>query len=71
MAFRRAKQFAVVRAASSNRVQLGLNLVETPDDDRVVETTGMCSHQVDLRAPDDIDDRIVAWVTSAYATAGR
>ena len=71
VAFRRAKQFAVVRAASSTRVQLGLNLAETPDDDRVVETTGMCSHQVDLRAPDDIDESVVAWVTSAYDAAGR
>lgn len=71
VSFRRAKQFAVVRAASSTRVQLGLNLDATPDDPRVSETTGMCSHQVDVRSPDDIDGDVVAWITQAYAAAGR
>lgn len=71
VAFRRARQFAVVKAASSTRVQLGLNLDATPDDTRVVETTGMCTHQVDLRSAADIDDRLVAWITEAYDRAGR
>lgn len=70
VAFRRAKQFAVVKAASSTRVQLGLNLPETPDDARVVATSGMCTHSVDVRSPVDIDDRLVAWVSQAYDRAG-
>ena len=71
VAFRRAKQFAVVRAASSTRVQLGLNLDATPDDTRVSATTGMCTHSVDVRTPEDIDPDVVTWITQAYAAAGR
>ncbi len=70
VAFRRGKQFALVRAASSTRVLLGLNLAATPDDTRVVEATGMCTHQVDIRSSADIDDRLVAWISQAYASAG-
>ena len=71
VAFRRAKQFAVVRAASSTRVQLGLNLGATPDDPRVSATTGMCTHSVDVRRPEEIDDDVVTWIAQAYAAAGR
>lgn len=71
VALRRERQFAVVRAVSASRVQLGLNLPETPDDDRVVATGGMCTHLVDVRSPADIDDRLVAWIGQAYAAAGR
>lgn len=69
VSFRRGKQFAVVQAPSSKRVQLGLNLGETPDDARIKAATGMCSHQVDLTHPDEIDDSIASWMTASYQRA--
>lgn len=71
VSFRRQKQFAVVTAVSSKRVQLGLNLDQTPDDDRIVETTGMCTHRVDLVNPGEIDDLLTSWIAAAYQRAGK
>ncbi|WP_370326774.1 DUF5655 domain-containing protein [Euzebya sp.] len=68
--FRRRRVFAVARAASSTRVELGLKLDVTPDGGRVVETTGMCSHRVDLRDPSDVDDAVAGWLADAHAAAG-
>lgn len=70
VSFRRRKQFLLVQAPSSKRVQLGLNLPETPGDDRVTETTGMCTHRVDLTSIDDVDDDLAGWIRSAYEAAG-
>lgn len=64
------KQFAVVRAASTKRVELGLNLPETPDDDRVREASGMCSHAVDLHVSGDVDAAVEAWLRQAHDAAG-
>ena len=67
---RRRRQFAVVKPASSKRIELGLNLQETPADDRVRETSGMCSHRVDLSGPADLDDAVAGWLRDAYDGAG-
>lgn len=69
VSFRRAKQFALIQAPSSNRVQLGLNLEETPADERVSEVRGMCSHRVDITEIDQVDDSIASWLRSAYECA--
>lgn len=70
VSLRRTKQFALVRAASSKRVELGLNLPATPGDERVTEAKGMCSHRVDLASPDDVDDAVLGWLREAFAAAG-
>lgn len=70
VSFRRSKQFALVQAPSSKRVQLGLNLDHTPDDERISEMSGMCTHRVDLTDPDEIDDAVVSWLRTAYERAG-
>lgn len=70
VSFRRRKQFLLVQAPSSKRVQLGLNLDETPADGRVTETSGMCTHRVDVATPDEVDDDVAAWIRSAYQAAG-
>lgn len=58
-----------MQAASSKRVQLGLNLPATPPDGRVKEVSGMCSHRVDLTSPEDVDDSVRTWLGEAYAAA--
>ncbi len=70
VSFRRRKQFALVLAASSKRVQLGLNLPTTPDDARVKEVTGMCTHRVDLAELTDVDAAVEAWIGASYDAAG-
>jgi len=70
VSFRRRKQFALIQAPSSKRVQLGLNLPTTPADERVREVSGMCTHRVDLTDPTEVDDDVTAWITSAYEAAG-
>lgn len=70
VSLRRRKQFALVEAPSSRRVRLGLNLGGTPPTERLLATTGMCTHTVDLADPDDVDDEIVTWLRHAYELAG-
>lgn len=70
VSLRHRRQFAVVKPASSTRVELGLNLPATPDDDRVEEVAGMCSHRVDLTSVDDLDHAVRGWLHTAYQAAG-
>ena len=70
VSFRRKKQFALIQAPSAKRLRLGLNLGATPDDPRIVASSGMCTHSVDLTSPDEVDADIAAWVRAAYDRAG-
>lgn len=70
VSLRRKKQFGVIQAASAKRVQLGLNLSVTPVDPRIVPTSGMCSHRVDLASAEAVDADVVAWLRAAYDEAG-
>ncbi len=70
VSLRRRRQFAVVQVPAASRVQLGLNLSTTPDDPRVIETTGMCSHRVDLPSLQSVDEDVVAWLERSYHEAG-
>lgn len=70
VSFRRKKQFALVQAPSAKRIQLGLNLPATPDSERVKETTGMCSHRVDITDLDQIDPDLEGWINASYEAAG-
>ena len=70
VSFRGRKQFALVQAPSAKRIQLGLNLDVTPDDPRVIETTGMCTHRVDIVGIGEVDDDVTAWIRASYDRAG-
>ena len=70
VSFRRATQFALVQVPSSKRIQLGLNLDVTPDDERVAEVAGMCTHRVVLTAPDQVDQSVTTWIRHSYERAG-
>lgn len=70
VSLRRRRQFALVQAPSSRRVQLGLNLETDPPGDRVRRTTGMCSHRADLATVTDIDAEVGGWLAAAYDRAG-
>lgn len=71
VSFRRAKQFALVQAPSTRRVQLSLNLPTTPKNKRVVETKGMCTHKVDISDISEVDDDVARWIRSAFDAAAK
>lgn len=70
VSFRRRKQFALVQAPSAKRIQLGLNLPDTPKDGRVKAVSGMCSHRVDITGAAEIDDAVTGWIRASYDAAG-
>ncbi len=70
VSFRRKKQFALVQAPSSKRVQLGLNLDQTPPDERVAETNGMCTHAMNITDIAGVDEAVAEWIRQAYERAG-
>ena len=70
VSFRRKKQFALIQAPSAKRIRLGLNLDATPDDPRIIATSGMCTHAVDIASPDEVDADVTAWVKVSYDLAG-
>jgi hypothetical protein len=67
---RRSRQFAVIRAASSKRVELGLNLPGVTPAGRLLAASGMCSHRIDLQHVDDVDGEVIGWMREAYEAAG-
>jgi hypothetical protein len=69
VSLRRSKQFALVEAASSKRVQLGLQLKGTEPTDRLLPGTAMCSHKVSLSSVGDVDAELLRWLRAAYDRA--
>jgi len=72
VSLRRSKQFAIVKAATRTRVDLGLNLKGVDATSRLEGGnvfSGMCSHRVRLTAPDDVDAAVTAWLKQAYDQA--
>ncbi|MBX9471600.1 DUF5655 domain-containing protein [Microcella sp.] len=66
VSLRRRKQFALIEPASAQRIALGLNLGDAPASERLLAVKGMCTHRVDVRTLDDIDDELVNWLRGAY-----
>jgi len=72
VSLRRKKQFAVVKAPSRARVELGLNLGKgtPPPHERVSLAKGMCTHKSNVTALDQVDDTLKSWMRQAYERAG-
>ncbi len=69
---RRSKQFAIVKAATKTRVDLGLNLKGVEPEGRLEGGkvfSGMCTHKVALTAVDQLDDAVIGWLRQAYEMA--
>lgn len=69
VSLRRAKQFAVIEAASAKRVQVGIQLKGDPTTDRLVVGNAMCSHRVNLSSLGEVDGELVGWLREAYSRA--
>ena len=69
VSLRRRKQFALIKPATSTRVEVGLNLRGVPGTARLVPTSGMCTHLVRIASPDEVDDELRGWLAAAYERA--
>ena len=72
VSLRRSKQFGLIQPSTRTRVDVGLNLKDTPTTDRL-EASGsfnaMVSHRVRLESVDQVDDELVGWLRAAYEMA--
>lgn len=71
VAFNRGRQFALVKASTASRVDVGLKLSAPPVSPRLEEAgsfgSGSITHKVAIQSPDDVDEELVGWLTAAYA----
>jgi hypothetical protein len=72
ISLRRKKQFAMVGPATNTRVEVGLNLKGIPGTERLQELPAgqMCNYKVKLTSPDQVDAELIAWIRTAYDSAG-
>lgn len=61
-----SKQFAVIEALSASRIQVGVQLRDTPTTDRLLAWGGMCSHKVNVASVAEVDDELAGWLCEAY-----
>lgn len=69
VSLRRSKQFALIEAPSATRLQLGINLGDTPPTDRLLAAKGMCTHKVSVTSLADVDTELLDWLRGAYGRA--
>ncbi len=69
----RKKQFALIKAATKTRMDLGLKLREKAPGGRL-ENSGpfgtMCTHRIRLSEVSEVDPELIAWLADAYEEAG-
>lgn len=74
VAFHRAKQFALVKASTASRVDVGIKLPDAPASPRLEEATtfgsGSITHKVALASVENVDAELQNWLAAAYAGAG-
>jgi hypothetical protein len=65
------RTFALIRATTRDRVDLGLRLPEVDTGGRLLAAPGLGNDYVNVRialqTPDDVDDLVVDWLRRAYA----
>ncbi len=65
----RKRQFALIKPATKNRIDLGLKIKDKDTNDRL-ENSGpfgtMCTHRVKLMDLKDVDKELLNWIKEAY-----
>lgn len=71
VSYRRRKQFAMIGPATNSRVELGLNVKDLPQDERLIPQPAgkMCNYIVKLTDPTQVDAAMVTWMREAYDAA--
>lgn len=74
VAFYRGRQFALVKASTASRVDVGLKLSDPPTSPRLEAAatfgSGALTHKVALASLADVDGELESWLAAAYAGAG-
>ncbi|RZS90582.1 DUF4287 domain-containing protein [Aquimarina brevivitae] len=68
----RTKQFTLIKPATKTRIDLGLKLPGKPTTDRLLDSGPfgtMCTHRVQLKAVDQVDQELIDWIKEAYEMA--
>lgn len=65
----RKRQFALIKPATKNRIDLGLKIKDKPNEGRL-EDSGpfgtMCTHRVKIEQLEDLDAEVIGWLMEAY-----
>lgn len=73
VSLRRKKQFALLQPATKSRFEIGINLKgQKPEGklETINAANAMCSHRVNLRGKDELNDEVIGWIRKAYDQAG-
>ena len=72
LSLRRKRQFAMVGPATKTRVEVGLNMKGIEPTERLIllPPGGMCNYKVNLTDPEQVDAELIAWMRTAYDSAG-
>lgn len=72
VSLRRKKQFAILNPATKTRFEVGINLKGAEPTSRLLaeKPNSMCSHKINITAPDEIDKEVINWIKKAYDSAG-
>lgn len=73
VSLRRAKQFGIIQPSTKSRIDLGLNLKGVEASGVLLDGdkwSGMCSHRIEIHAPEDITLEVINWLRKAYQRAG-
>lgn len=72
VSYRVKRQFALVQPSTKTRIDLGLKLNDVPHEGRL-EPSGpfgtMCTHRVQLKGVEDVNDSVTDWLKQAYEQA--
>jgi len=72
VSLRRKKQFAMIGPKTNTRFEVGINAKDFKKSPRLLEQPkgSMCNYIVNLTDAKEVDSELVAWLKSAYESAG-
>jgi hypothetical protein len=72
VSLRRRKQFAMIGPKTNTRFEVGLNAKDLKKNPRLLEQPkgSMCNYIVNLTNAQEVDSELIAWIKSAYESAG-
>jgi hypothetical protein len=72
VSLRRKKQFAMIGPKTNTRFEVGINAKDFKKNPRLLEQPkgSMCNYIVNVTDAKEVDSELVAWIKSAYESAG-
>ena len=72
VSLRRKKQFAMIGPKTNTRFEVGINAKDLKKNARLLEQPkgSMCNYVVNLTEAQEVDSELMAWIKSAYESAG-